>query len=64
MLFLEDLISQAAVYITPRSTVIARWLNFFSTAGADRNLKDTKVDSTAAGWAEYGGHPELRDLLQ
>ena len=31
--------------------------------GADRNIKDTKVDSTAAGWAEHGGHPEILDLL-
>jgi ankyrin repeat protein len=31
--------------------------------GAARNVKDTKVGSTAAGWAEHGGHPELRDLL-
>jgi ankyrin repeat protein len=31
--------------------------------GADKGLKDTKVASTPAGWADYGGHPELRDLL-
>lgn len=31
--------------------------------GADRNIKDTKVDSTAAGWAEHGGHSEIVDLL-
>ena len=31
--------------------------------GADRNIKDTKVGATAAGWAEHGGHRELRDLL-
>lgn len=31
--------------------------------GADRNVKDTKVGSTAAGWAEYGGHPEMVKLL-
>ena len=31
--------------------------------GADRNIKDTKVDSTAAGWAEHGGHSEILDLL-
>jgi ankyrin repeat protein len=29
--------------------------------GADRNIKDTKVDSTAAGWAEHGGHNDLLD---
>lgn len=31
--------------------------------GADRTVKDTKVGSTAAGWAEHGGHPDVRDLL-
>ena len=31
--------------------------------GANRNIKDTKVDSTAAGWAEHGGHSEILDLL-
>jgi uncharacterized protein len=31
---------------------------------ADPNVKDTKVGSTAAGWAEYGGHSELLDLLK
>ena len=31
--------------------------------GADRNIRDTKVNSTPAGWAEHGGHTELLDLL-
>lgn len=31
--------------------------------GADPNVKDDKVGSTAAGWADYGGHPEIRDFL-
>lgn len=39
-------------------------VEFLLNHGADRNVKDTKVGSTAAGWAEHGGHPELRDLLQ
>jgi ankyrin repeat protein len=38
-------------------------VEFLLDQGADRNVKDTKVGSTAAGWAEYGGHPDLRDLL-
>ena len=32
--------------------------------GADRSIKDTKVGSTAAGWAEHGGHNDLLDLLR
>lgn len=39
-------------------------IEFLLDHAADRNVKDTKVGSTAAGWAEYGGHNELRDLLQ
>lgn len=39
-------------------------VEFLLAHGADRNVKDTKVGSTASGWADYGGHPELRDLLQ
>jgi ankyrin repeat protein len=38
-------------------------VEFLLQQGADRDVKDTKVGSTAAGWAEYGDHPELRDLL-
>jgi ankyrin repeat protein len=38
-------------------------VEFLLRQGADRNVKDTKVGSTAAGWAEHGGHPDLRDLL-
>ena len=38
-------------------------VEFLLAHGADRNVKDTKVGSTAAGWAEHGGHPELRDML-
>ena len=36
---------------------------FLLNHGADRNVKDTKVGSTAAGWAVHGGHPDLRDIL-
>lgn len=36
---------------------------FLLAHGADPTIKDTKVNSTAAGWADHGGHPELRDLL-
>jgi ankyrin repeat protein len=39
-------------------------IEFLLAYGADRNVKDTKVGSTAAGWAEYGGHTDLLDLLR
>lgn len=39
-------------------------VEFLLNHGADRTVKDTKVGSTAAGWADYGGHPDLRDLLR
>ena len=39
-------------------------VEFLLSHGADPNVKDTKVDSTPAGWAEHGGHPELLDLLR
>src|SRR2546426_4358202 len=39
-------------------------VEFLLQQGADREMKDTKVGSDAAGWAEYGGHPEIRDLLR
>jgi len=39
-------------------------IEFLLDQGGDPDLKDTKVGSTASGWAEYGGHPEVRDLLR
>lgn len=39
-------------------------VDFLLDQGADKNLRDTKVGSTAAGWAEYGRHAELLDLLR
>lgn len=38
-------------------------VEFLIAQGANPNIKDTKVNNTAAGWADYGGHPELRDYL-
>ena len=38
-------------------------VEFLLLEGADREVKDTKVGSNAAGWAEHGGHLEIRDLL-
>ena len=39
-------------------------VEFLLQHGCDPNIRDTKVGSTAAGWAEYGHHPELLDLLR
>lgn len=39
-------------------------VEFLLAHGADRSVKDTKVNSTASGWADFSGHPDLRDLLQ
>lgn len=39
-------------------------VEFLLENGADKNIKDTKTDSPAANWADYGGHPEIRDLLR
>ena len=38
-------------------------VEFLLAHGADRTLKDTKVHATASGWADHGGHADLRDLL-
>jgi hypothetical protein len=38
-------------------------VEFLLAHGADRTVKDTKVHATASGWADHGGHPDLRDLL-
>lgn len=38
-------------------------LDFLIERGADVNMRDAKVGSTAAGWADYGGHPELKKYL-
>jgi hypothetical protein len=39
-------------------------VEFLLEQGADVNVKDTKVGSTAAGWADHGGHPELKNYLE
>lgn len=38
-------------------------VEFLLDRGADRKIVDTKVGATPAGWAEHGGHLEIRDLL-
>ena len=39
-------------------------VEFLIERGADVDIKDTKVGQTPAGWADYGGQPEIRDLLR
>ncbi|HUE85740.1 MAG TPA: ankyrin repeat domain-containing protein [Vicinamibacterales bacterium] len=34
-------------------------VEFLIDRGADVSIKDTKVGQTPAGWADYGGHPDL-----
>ena len=36
---------------------------FLIEQGANTNIRDTKVGGTPAGWAEYGGHLELKSYL-
>jgi len=36
---------------------------FLIEHGARTDIKDTKVNSTPAGWAEHGGHQELKKYL-
>jgi len=39
-------------------------VEFLIEQGATVNIKDTKVHSTPAGWAEYSGHPEIKNYLE
>jgi len=39
-------------------------VEFLIENGADANIRDEKVNGTPAGWADYGGHGELRDYLE
>jgi ankyrin repeat protein len=39
-------------------------VEFLLEHGADANTKDTKVNNLPAGWADYGGHKELREYLE
>jgi uncharacterized protein len=39
-------------------------VEFLSAQGADPKIKDAKVGSTAAGWADHGDHPELKQYLE
>jgi len=39
-------------------------VEFLIGRGADVRMKDTKVGQTPAGWADFGGHPELVEVLR
>lgn len=39
-------------------------VSFLIQHGAKANVKDTKVNSTPAGWADHGGHAELKEYLE
>ena len=39
-------------------------VDYLLAHGADPRIKDKKVSSTPAGWAEHGGHPEIEELLK
>ena len=38
-------------------------VDFLLLHGADARIKDSKIGNTASGWADYGGHSQLRDYL-
>ena len=40
-----------------------RMVEFLIQQGAKVNVRDTKVNSTPAGWADHGGHAELTHYL-
>jgi len=39
-------------------------VEFLIERGANVSVKDTKVHSTPAGWADHGGHAELKNYLE
>lgn len=39
-------------------------VDFLLEHGANPNVKDTKVNNSPAGWANYGGHKELSNYLE
>ncbi|CAN5706013.1 hypothetical protein BH20ACI3_BH20ACI3_03040 [soil metagenome] len=40
-----------------------RMVEFLIQQGANVNVRDSKVNSTPAGWADHGGHAELKQYL-
>jgi ankyrin repeat protein len=41
-----------------------KMVEFLIEQGANANVRDSKVNSTPAGWADHGGHPELKQYLE
>jgi ankyrin repeat protein len=39
-------------------------VDFLVDRGADVRITDTKVGQTPAGWADHGGHPEIKERLR
>jgi ankyrin repeat protein len=39
-------------------------VEFLIQQGAEVDIRDTKVNSTPAGWADHGGHAELKEYLE
>lgn len=39
-------------------------VEFLLEHGANPNIKDPKVNNSPAGWADHGGHKELKDYLE
>jgi uncharacterized protein len=39
-------------------------VEFLIQHGANANIRDTKVNSTPVGWADHGGHAELKNFLE
>ena len=63
MSFPEDLITRVRGLHYAALNGQRAMVEFLLQKGADRDVKDTKVGSDAAGWAKYGGHLDLRDML-
>jgi hypothetical protein len=39
-------------------------VEFLIQQGANLNVRDSKVNSTPAGWADHGGHAKLKQYLE
>jgi ankyrin repeat protein len=39
-------------------------VDYLLAHGADPRIKDKKANATPAGWADHGGHPEIKEFLE